>query len=251
MVTASPDVATSTNLSGWILKAGVFGQTDLAPRPDEEQPHLSWQYGPHGQHIELGISEMNLFMMLGMFGLSAELCGQQLIPIGTVYDPFVCRGLDALIYGLYSGAKFIFAGTPSGRIAVARGRCTPIHGNALAGRRAAQPQHVRARFCPGVGLDYGRSAGGNAVARTDAPPICASRPSSSIRRCWCWRWPDRSQCVTRSGAGWRLSPGRLARRCREPHATAAGANCRQRRHDSRSGGCGRPAAKSRHTPRTC
>ena len=114
VVTASPDVATSTNLSGWILKAGVFGHTDLAPRPDEEQPHLSWHYSPQGQHIELGISEMNLFMMLGMFGLSAELCGQQLIPIGTVYDPFVCRGLDALIYGLYSGAKFIFAGTPSG-----------------------------------------------------------------------------------------------------------------------------------------
>ncbi|MCB9151371.1 MAG: pyruvate dehydrogenase [Caldilineaceae bacterium] len=114
VVTASPDVATSTNLSGWILKSGVFGNAATAPRPDEEQPHLSWQYSPQGQHIELGISEMNLFMMLGMFGLSTDLCGQQLIPIGTVYDPFVCRGLDALIYGLYSGAKFIFAGTPSG-----------------------------------------------------------------------------------------------------------------------------------------
>ncbi len=57
---------------------------------------------------------MNLFALLGMLGLSAELCGQPLIPIGTVYDPFVCRGLDALIYAVYSGAKFIFAGTPSG-----------------------------------------------------------------------------------------------------------------------------------------
>ncbi|MEZ4861116.1 MAG: 1-deoxy-D-xylulose-5-phosphate synthase N-terminal domain-containing protein [Caldilineaceae bacterium] len=114
VVTASPDVSTSTNLSGWILKAGVFSAVAHAPRPDEEQPHVSWQYSIHGQHIELGISEMNLFMTLAMFGLSAELCGQQLIPIGTVYDPFVCRGLDALIYGLYSGAKFIFAGTPSG-----------------------------------------------------------------------------------------------------------------------------------------
>lgn len=75
---------------------------------------LKWRRDPSGQHIELGISEMNLFMLLGMLGLSAELCGQHLIPIGTVYDPFVCRGLDALIYGLYSGAKFIFVGTPSG-----------------------------------------------------------------------------------------------------------------------------------------
>ena len=57
---------------------------------------------------------MNLFSLLGMLGLSAELCGEMLVPIGTVYDPFICRGLDALIYGLYSGAKFIFAGTPSG-----------------------------------------------------------------------------------------------------------------------------------------
>jgi pyruvate dehydrogenase E1 component len=57
---------------------------------------------------------MNLFMALGQYGLSYELTGQHLIPIGTVYDPFVCRGLDALIYGLYGGAKMIFAGTPSG-----------------------------------------------------------------------------------------------------------------------------------------
>ncbi|MEZ4836780.1 MAG: hypothetical protein R2873_33105 [Caldilineaceae bacterium] len=61
-----------------------------------------------------GISEMNLFMALGVFGLAQELLGEQLIPIGTVYDPFVCRGLDAFIYGLYSGAKFIAVGTPSG-----------------------------------------------------------------------------------------------------------------------------------------
>ncbi|MEZ4664543.1 MAG: hypothetical protein R2911_43985 [Caldilineaceae bacterium] len=130
VVTASPDVATSTNLSGWILKSGVFGDAGLAPRPDEEQPQLSWQYSPQGQHIELGISEMNLFMMLAMFGLSTDLCGQQLIPIGTVYDPFVCRGLDALIYGLYSGAKFIFAGTPSGVSLSPEGGAS-IHGDAL------------------------------------------------------------------------------------------------------------------------
>ncbi|HYH11738.1 MAG TPA: hypothetical protein VD789_05215, partial [Thermomicrobiales bacterium] len=66
------------------------------------------------QHIELGISEMNLFMALSQFGVAGDLSGQPLIPIGTVYDPFVCRGLDALIYGLYIDAKFIFAGTPAG-----------------------------------------------------------------------------------------------------------------------------------------
>jgi pyruvate dehydrogenase E1 component len=108
-------VSVSTNLAGWINKTGVFAPQE---KPDYEESEayrlLKWKLGPQGQHIELGISEMNLFMLLGMLGLSTDLCGQQLLPIGTVYDPFVCRGLDALIYALYSGAKFIFAGTPSG-----------------------------------------------------------------------------------------------------------------------------------------
>jgi pyruvate dehydrogenase E1 component len=114
VVTISPDVAASTNLAGWINKTGVFAPQEHPEYDAEAYRMLRWKRGPSGQHVELGISEMNLFMALGMFGLSAELCGQLLIPIGTVYDPFVCRGLDALIYGLYSGAKFIFAGTPSG-----------------------------------------------------------------------------------------------------------------------------------------
>src|SRR6185312_13221741 len=54
------------------------------------------------------------FMLLGQLGLSHELNGELLLPVGTVYDPFVCRGLDALIYSVYSGAKFVFAGTPAG-----------------------------------------------------------------------------------------------------------------------------------------
>jgi pyruvate dehydrogenase E1 component len=114
VVTVSPDVSTSTNLSGWIIKNGVFKLEGSARTETGEQQLLAWKEKPTGQHIELGISEMNLFMALGMFGLAYEHCDQQMIPIGTVYDPFVCRGLDSLIYALYSGAKFIFAGTPSG-----------------------------------------------------------------------------------------------------------------------------------------
>lgn len=114
LVTTSPDVSVSTNLAGWINKTGVFAPQEEPDYETEAYRLLKWKRGPSGQHIELGISEMNLFMLLGMFGLTAELCGEQLIPIGTVYDPFVCRGLDALIYGLYSGSKFIVAGTPSG-----------------------------------------------------------------------------------------------------------------------------------------
>ncbi len=114
LVTSSPDVSVSTNLAGWINKTGGFNLEQQSDYDAGAARLLKWNRGPHGHHIELGISEMNLFVLLGMFGLSAELCDQLTIPIGTVYDPFVCRGLDALIYAIYSGAKFIFAGTPSG-----------------------------------------------------------------------------------------------------------------------------------------
>lgn len=114
VVTASPDVSISTNLAGWINKVGVFSPSQSVDYEEGGPKMLKWQPSPAGRHIELGISEMNLFMLLGMLGLSTELSGQQLFPIGTVYDPFICRGLDALIYGLYSGSKFIFAGTPAG-----------------------------------------------------------------------------------------------------------------------------------------
>ncbi|MCC6792590.1 MAG: pyruvate dehydrogenase [Thermomicrobiales bacterium] len=114
LVTMSPDVATSTHLSGWINKAGVFAQEAAHDFEDAGQRMLKWNPAPAGHHIELGISEMNLFMALGQFGLAHELTGQHLIPVGTVYDPFVCRGLDALIYSLYVGSKMIFAGTPAG-----------------------------------------------------------------------------------------------------------------------------------------
>ncbi|HEX5166389.1 MAG TPA: 1-deoxy-D-xylulose-5-phosphate synthase N-terminal domain-containing protein, partial [Thermomicrobiales bacterium] len=113
IVTAAPDVSVSTNLGGWINKAGVYAASEEQIF-DQSPRLLRWEPKPSGQHIELGISEMNLFMWLAMFGLSHELSGQLLFPIGTVYDPFVCRGLDAFIYGVYSHSRFIVAGTPSG-----------------------------------------------------------------------------------------------------------------------------------------
>jgi len=112
MVTTAPDVATSTNLGGFINRVGVFSPTER--RMWSEDPVMKWAEGPSGQHIELGISEMNLFLLLGQLGLSWDLARQPLLPIGTVYDPFVLRGLDAFIYSVYSGARFVVAGTPSG-----------------------------------------------------------------------------------------------------------------------------------------
>jgi pyruvate dehydrogenase E1 component len=114
IVTTAPDVSVSTNLGGWINRVGVYAATPSEFFDDEAHRLLRWQPGPSGQHIELGISEMNLFMLLGQLGLGPELYGQMLFPIGTLYDPFICRGLDALIHGLYSGARMIVVGTPSG-----------------------------------------------------------------------------------------------------------------------------------------
>jgi pyruvate dehydrogenase E1 component len=112
LVTTAPDVATSTNLAGFINRTGVF--SPVPRRAWSEDPVLKWAEGPDGQHIELGISEMNLFLLLGQLGLTWDLSDQPLLPVGTVYDPFVLRGLDAFIYSVYSGARFVVAGTPSG-----------------------------------------------------------------------------------------------------------------------------------------
>ena len=115
IVTVSPDVASSTNLGGWINKVGVWSKQPSEELPIEQQLRaLTWEESDKGQHLELGISENNLFICLGQLGLTNERDGELVLPIGTLYDPFIRRGLDALVYSLQSGGKFIFVGTPSG-----------------------------------------------------------------------------------------------------------------------------------------
>lgn len=116
IVTTSPDVTVSTNIGSWVNRRGLFARDVKGDTfRDQKIPSTQkWQFSPEGQHIELGIAEMNLFLLLGAAGLSHSLFGERLIPIGTVYDPFVARGLDALNYACYQDARFIIAGTPSG-----------------------------------------------------------------------------------------------------------------------------------------
>ena len=114
VVTVSADVAVTTHLAGWINRKGVyFPHAKSNPFADVPQA-MQWKESPSGQHIELGIAEHNLFLLLGALGLSRELSGETLLPIGTLYDPFVTRGLDALYHALYSGSRFVVAATPSG-----------------------------------------------------------------------------------------------------------------------------------------
>jgi pyruvate dehydrogenase E1 component len=157
MVTLSPDVSVSTNLGGWINKFGVFTPEE---EPDYIGPDrlLRWRQTPDGRHIELGLSEMNLFLALHALGLGHELHGEHLVPIGTVYDPFVCRGLDALIYALYNGARFIVVGTPAGVTLAPEGGAhqstiTPSIGLELPGLCYAEPCDAQALdwlLCDGV-----------------------------------------------------------------------------------------------------
>jgi pyruvate dehydrogenase E1 component len=177
IVTASPDVSVSTNLGSWINKMGVFAPED---RPDflGEDRLLRWKQAPAGQHVELGISEMNLFLLLQAFGLGHELHGEHLLPIGTVYDPFVCRGLDALIYALYSGARFVVVGTPAGITLAPEGGAhqstiTPSIGLELPGLTYAEPAFAQALdwlLCDGL-RRLGVAGGTSLYLRLSTRPV--------------------------------------------------------------------------------
>jgi len=116
LVTTSPDVTVSTNLGPWVNRRGIFDRhlkNDVF-RDAKLASAQRWGMSPEGQHIELGIAEQNLFLLLSALGLAHSLHGARLLPVGTVYDPFVNRGLDALIYACYQDARFLLVSTPSG-----------------------------------------------------------------------------------------------------------------------------------------
>ena len=116
IVTTSPDVTVSTNLGGWVNRRRLFHRKAQEDMFSKEQvgSFQRWVVSPKGQHVELGIAEHNLFLMLAAAGLAHSLFGERLIPVGTVYDPFIERGLDAFNYALYQDARFILVATPSG-----------------------------------------------------------------------------------------------------------------------------------------
>jgi pyruvate dehydrogenase E1 component len=149
IVTTSPDVTVSTNLGGWVNRRGIF---DLKERGDafKEENVVSaqrWTMSPRGQHIELGIAENNLFIALAALGLSGPLFGERLLPIGTLYDPFIARGLDALNYACYQDARFMLVATPSGITLAPEGgahqsRVTTLIGMGQSGMAAYEPAFV-------------------------------------------------------------------------------------------------------------
>jgi pyruvate dehydrogenase E1 component len=115
IVTVSPDVASSTNLGGWVNKVGVWSHTEVSDWfADDRETILHWREKPSGQHIELGIAETNLVGLIGELGATWSRWGQPLLPVGVLYDPFVERALEPWSFGIYAGGQSILVGTPSG-----------------------------------------------------------------------------------------------------------------------------------------
>jgi len=149
IVTTAPDVTVSTNLGPWVNRRGLYARESLADTFKKEKiaSTFAWEFSPKGQHIELGIAEMNLFILLSALGLSHSINGERLLPIGTLYDPFIQRGLDALNYACYQDARFMVVATPSGITLAPEGGAhqsigTPLIGIAQDGLAAFEPAYV-------------------------------------------------------------------------------------------------------------
>ena len=218
IVTTSPDVTVSTNLGPWVNRRGLFAATEQADtfRDENIVSAQKWAFSPKGQHLELGIAEMNLMLMLAAAGLSHELFGQRLIPVGTVYDPFVVRGLDALNYACYQDARFLLVGTPSGVTLAPEGGAhqsfsTPLIGMAQDGLASFEPAFADELACimewafaymqrdgkKADGADWQREAGGGSVyLRLSTRPI--EQPRRSL---------DQIRQGVIDGAYWLREPG--------------------------------------------
>ena len=149
IVTTSADVTVSTNLGPWVNRRGLFSmesKEDVFKTRGLMSPQR-WEMSPKGQHIELGIAEMNLFLLLGAAGLSHAHYQERLIPIGTLYDPFICRGLDALNHACYNDSRFMVVATPSGITLAPEGGAhqsisTPLIGMAQDGLAYFEPAYA-------------------------------------------------------------------------------------------------------------
>ncbi|MCE2933163.1 MAG: transketolase [Rhabdaerophilum sp.] len=149
IVTTSPDVTVSTNLGPWVNRRGLFARENMADlfKAERIPSTYTWDFSPKGQHFELGIAESNLMIMLSALGLSHSINGERLLPIGTVYDPFIYRAADQLNYACYQDARFLLVATPSGITLAPEGGAhqsigTPLVGMAQDGLCSFEPAFV-------------------------------------------------------------------------------------------------------------
>src|SRR5258707_2030985 len=209
IVTASPDVTVSTNLGAWVNRRGLFARGEAADlfRKEKIPSTFNWDFSPKGQHIELGIAESNLFLLMSALGLSSSINGVRLLPIATLYDPFISRALDQLNYACYQDARFMVAATPSGiTLAPERGAhqsiATPLIGMAQDGLASFEPAFVdELAVIMGWGFQHmqreGAGEGGSVYLRLSTRTI--EQPQRIMT-------PDLQMGIT-DGAYWLRKPG--------------------------------------------
>jgi pyruvate dehydrogenase E1 component len=208
IVTASPDVTVSTNLGAWVNRRGLFARAEKADlfRSEKIPSTFNWDFSPKGQHIELGIAEMNLFILMSALGLSTSINGTRLLPVGTLYDPFIERGLDALNYACYQDARFMVAATPSGITLAPEGGAhqsiaTPLIGMAQDGLASFEPAFVdELAVIMGFGFAHMQreaGEGGSVYLRLSTRTI--EQPQRIMT-------PDLQRAIT-DGAYWLREPG--------------------------------------------
>src|SRR5437588_6169119 len=220
IVTTSPDVTVSTNLGPWVNRRNLFARQKMADvfKSERIASTFNWEFSPAGQHIELGIAENNLFIMLSALGLSHSINGERLFPIGTLYDPFIARGLDALNYACYQEARFILVATPSGITLSGEGGAhqsigTPLIGMAQDGLAAFEPAYVdELAAIMAWSFDYIQKAGEGAPSERNwlrdetggsVYLRLSTRPIEQIKRTMT---PELRQAII-DGAYWMRKPG--------------------------------------------
>ena len=208
IVTASPDVTVSTNLGAWVNRRGLFARAEKADlfRSEKIPSTFNWDVSPRGQHIELGIAEMNLFILMSALGLSAQINGERLLPIATLYDPFIERGLDALNYACYQDARFMVAATPSGITLAPEGGAhqsiaTPLIGMAQDGLASFEPAFVdELAVIMGWGFEHMQREGG------EGGSVYLRLSTRSIEQPQRMMSPELQKGIT-DGAYWLRKPG--------------------------------------------
>jgi pyruvate dehydrogenase E1 component len=210
LITASPDVTVSTSLGGWVNQRGIFNRTPYEDtfRAEHVISMQQWVQSASGQHFELGIAENNLFLLLAALGLAGPLFGQRLFPLGTIYDTFIARGLDAMNYACYQGARFMLVATPSGITLAPEGGAhqsvyTPLIGMGQDKLVYFEPAYVDELVeIMRWGFAYLQQEDGGSVYLR-----LSSRPLAQIKREPSERW--RRDLL--KGAYWQIPPGAGAR----------------------------------------
>jgi pyruvate dehydrogenase E1 component len=114
----APDVGQTTHLGPVIRQTGVYSP---APRADyfaflRSRSAFAWRSEASGQFHSLGIAEGNAMLWAYAFGRRKRQAEGKvpLLTVVTVYDKFFERALNQLDYAVYSDARFVAVGVPSG-----------------------------------------------------------------------------------------------------------------------------------------